>query len=112
VFESMWGSASNTRIHCYNDYLSGIAVAPIGADFGSLGDVSKLDFTSRVRSPVVGQFVILKNTKGFLPYYSLCQFAIRLMETFPTSLNFTIGFDLMVVPTLVMKASSHEFRSI
>jgi hypothetical protein len=65
VFESMWGSASNTRIHCYNDYLSGIAVAPIGADFGSLGDVSKLDFTSRVRSPVVGQFVILKNTKGF-----------------------------------------------
>jgi hypothetical protein len=65
VFESKWSSASNTRIHCYNDHLRGVAVAPIGADFSSLGNVSKLDFTSRSRSPAVGQFVVLENTKGF-----------------------------------------------
>jgi hypothetical protein len=66
-FESRWTRASDRSIHCYNDVpsLRGVAVAPVGADFGSLGDVSTLDFTSRTRCPAVGQFVVLQNTTGF-----------------------------------------------
>jgi hypothetical protein len=54
-------------IYCYNDAPSirGVEVAPGGADFSSLGDVSTLDFTSRTRCPAIGQFVALQNTKGF-----------------------------------------------
>ena len=54
------------NIYCHNDAPSirGVALAPVGADFGSLGDVSTLDFTSRIRCPVVGQFVVLQNTQG------------------------------------------------
>lgn len=67
TFESRWSRASNTSIYCYNDAPSirGVAVAPIGAEFSSLSDVSTLDFTSRVRCPALGQFVVLQNIKGF-----------------------------------------------
>ena len=67
AFESRWTRASKMNIYCYNDAPSirGVAVAPFGADFGSLGDVSTLDFTSRTRCPAVGQFVVLQNTQGF-----------------------------------------------
>ncbi|PYJ38777.1 MAG: hypothetical protein DME81_04480, partial [Verrucomicrobia bacterium] len=67
AFESRWTRASNRSIYCYNDAPSirGVAVAPVGADFKALGDVSTLDFTSRTRCPAVGQFVVLQNTKGF-----------------------------------------------
>lgn len=67
TFEPRWSRASNSRIYCYNDAPSirGVAVAPLGADFGSLRDVSTLDFTSRTRCPAIGQFVALQNRKGF-----------------------------------------------
>ncbi len=67
VFEPRWSRASNMNIYCYNDAPSirGVAVAPVGADFTSLGDVSTLDFTSRTRCPAVGQFIVLQNIKGF-----------------------------------------------
>jgi TIR domain len=67
VFEPRWSRASSMNIYCYNDAPSirGVAVAPVGADFTSLGDVSTLDFTSRTRCPAVGQFVVLQNIKGF-----------------------------------------------
>lgn len=66
-FGTKWSTAGQASIHCYNDppSLRGIAVAPQGALIEELGDVSTLDFTSRTRTPVVGQFVALQNTKGF-----------------------------------------------
>lgn len=67
TFESKWSSSGSTSIHCYNDppSLRGVAVAPIGTEISSLIDVSQLDFTSRVRTPALGQFVVLQNIKGF-----------------------------------------------
>jgi hypothetical protein len=67
AFDSRWSRASSSCIYCYNDAVSvrGVAVAPVGVDFSSLGDVSTLDFTSRTRCPTVGQLVVLENTKGF-----------------------------------------------
>jgi hypothetical protein len=65
IFYSKWTRADNRRIWCYNDYLRGVAVVPTEADISSLNNVSNLDFTLGLQCPVVGQFVVLKNTKGF-----------------------------------------------
>ncbi len=45
--------------------LRGIALAPRGIDFKGMPSVEKLDFTSRVRTPEVGRFVVLQNYQGF-----------------------------------------------
>ena len=63
-FETKWNKASNTRIHCTNDCLQGIAVAPINAAPSDLNDVSSLDYTSRTRTPEMGQFVVVRNSHG------------------------------------------------
>jgi hypothetical protein len=67
LFEPRWSRAGDTSIHCYNDspLIRGIALAPLGSDFGALSDVSSLDFTSRTRTPRIGQFVVLQNLRGF-----------------------------------------------
>jgi hypothetical protein len=66
-FETKWSSASGNSIHCYNDppTLRGVALAPAAKTVGEIGDASRLDWTSRTRTPSVGQFVVLQNTKGF-----------------------------------------------
>lgn len=67
-FETMWSKASNTSIHVYNDSpsINGVALAPhewtsiqqvVGAEF--------LNYTSRVRTPRVGQIVVFRNSNGF-----------------------------------------------
>ena len=64
-FTSEWTRASNTSIHCYNNHLKGVAVAPIDSKLDSLSSVSSFNFTSRRRSPKTGQFVILQNENNF-----------------------------------------------
>jgi Uncharacterized protein containing a TIR (Toll-Interleukin 1-resistance) domain len=66
-FETRWTSAGSSSIHCYNDAPSvrGIALVPLGWRIEDIHDVSALDFTSRVRTPSIGQFVALQNVKGF-----------------------------------------------
>lgn len=63
-FRTHWSKASNTSIHCYNDHVRGIALAPRGADIRALPSVEELDFTSRSRSPEIGRIVVLQNRNG------------------------------------------------
>lgn len=65
-FSTKWSKASNASIHCYTDSknIRGVALAPKGAVLSSLTSVSSFDYTSRVRSPEIGRFVILQNTNG------------------------------------------------
>ncbi len=65
-FSSRWSKASNTTIHCYTDSsnVRGVALAPKGAELTDLENVSIFDFTSRVRTPEVGRFLVLQNTNG------------------------------------------------
>jgi hypothetical protein len=65
-FSSKWGKASNTSVHCYTDSnnVRGVALAPKGSTLSSLTSVASFDYTSRVRSPEIGRFVILQNTNG------------------------------------------------
>ena len=67
-FETKWSKASNISIHVYNDpsSINGIALAP--RDWATIQQVvnaSSLDYTSRTRTPRVGQIVVLRNVNGF-----------------------------------------------
>ena len=67
-FETRWSKASDTSIHAYSDPSSiyGIALAPCEwATIQEVVDASSLDFTSKSRTPLVGQIVVLQNNNGF-----------------------------------------------
>ena len=67
-FETKWSRASNESIHVYNDppSINGVALAP--HEYTSIQQVvnaESLDYTSRHRTPRVGQIVVLRNENGF-----------------------------------------------
>lgn len=65
-FETMWGKASNTSIHCYSDPagIREIALAAKNAAPEDLSHIADLDYTSRHRTPETGRYVALQNTNG------------------------------------------------
>ena len=66
-FETMWTKASNTNIYVYNESssINGVALAPSSPYIRDVVDAESLDYTSRVRSPRVGQVVVLRNIHSF-----------------------------------------------
>ena len=67
-FETKWSQASDTRIHVYNDpgSIYGVALGPSEwRDIDQVKDAHSLDYTSRCRTPAVGEIVVLHNTNGF-----------------------------------------------
>ena len=66
-FETMWTKASGDSIHIYNDppSIDSVGVAKGIASFQEIHDVSNIDFSSRVQTPQEGDFVILKNKRGY-----------------------------------------------
>ena len=67
-FETRWSKASNGSIHVYNDppSINGVALAPCGwTSIQQVVNAESLDYTSRARSPRVGQIVVFRNENGF-----------------------------------------------
>ena len=66
-FETMWTKASNTSIHVYNDgaSINGVALARNYTSIAQVTNAESLDFTSRTRTPSVGQIVVYRNNHGF-----------------------------------------------
>jgi hypothetical protein len=66
-FETKWSKASDVSIYCLNNppSIRGVAVAPVGRDVADVDDAASLDYSSRVRSPRLGQVVVLENVNGF-----------------------------------------------
>ncbi|MES1985907.1 MAG: TIR domain-containing protein [Pseudomonadota bacterium] len=66
-FETKWSKASDTSIHLYNDpaSINGIAIAKGATAFDQITDASSYDFTSRSRTPQVGEIAVLLNVNGF-----------------------------------------------
>ena len=61
-FLTRWSKAGNTAIHCYSDGTNvSLAVAPMGTELLTITDAGLLDFSSRVRTPRIGQFVVFEN---------------------------------------------------
>ncbi|MBD2683088.1 MULTISPECIES: hypothetical protein [Nostoc] len=64
-FLTHWSKASDTTIHCYQDATNvSVALAPKNTRLQDITDASLYNFTSRVRSPEIGQFVLLENHSG------------------------------------------------
>ena len=66
-FETAWTKASDTSIHVYNDpgSINGVALARGLTSISQLKNAASLDYSSRVRTPRLGQVVVLRNTSGF-----------------------------------------------
>ncbi|MDE2717649.1 MAG: TIR domain-containing protein [Chloroflexota bacterium] len=66
-FETQWTKASDTSIHAYNDppSINGIALAQGCVSISQVEKAELLDYTSRARTPSLGQVVVLRNTRGF-----------------------------------------------
>ena len=68
AFETRWDKASNTSIHVVNDppSINGIALGHRDwTDIDQVASAASLDYTSRYRTPLVGQVVVFRNTAGF-----------------------------------------------
>ena len=66
-FETKWTKASDTSVHVYNDprSINGAALAQGCELISQIEDAASLDYTSRSRTPSLGQIVVLRNTDGF-----------------------------------------------
>jgi len=66
-FETKWTRASDTSIHLYNDppSINGIALAHGCESISQVKGAESFDYTSRARTPSLGQVAILRNTEGF-----------------------------------------------
>ena len=66
-FETKWSKASDTSIHVYNDppSINGVALARGCDSISQVLNAELLDYTSRSRTPLLGEIVVLRNTKGF-----------------------------------------------
>ena len=67
-FETKWNKASNRSIHVVNDppSINGIALGlREWTTIAQVVDARRLDYTSRARTPGLGQIVIFRNVHGF-----------------------------------------------
>ena len=66
-FETAWSKASDTSIHVYNDppSINGVALARRCTSIAQVSNAEALDYTSRTRTPKLGEIVILRNENGF-----------------------------------------------
>jgi hypothetical protein len=96
LFETKWSRAGGDCVHCYNDppSIRGIAVAPMGSKLTDLTDVSKLDFTSRSRTPEEGRLVILQNNNSFfMQPFKLWMSRMNGLAIVVMNYSFDIGFS-------------------
>lgn len=66
-FLTKWSSASSTSIHVYSDphNIAGVAIARGAKEAREVVNPQSCDFSSRTRTPMIGEVVVFKNTNGF-----------------------------------------------
>lgn len=66
TFTTIWSKASDTSIHAYNDAsdIHSIAMAPNVSDLEQI-PILTLDYSSRTRTPKIGDAVVWRNTHGY-----------------------------------------------
>ena len=66
-FETQWSKASDTSIYVLNDRpsINGVALARGCDSISQVENAESLDYSSRTRTPSVGQIVVLRNAEGF-----------------------------------------------
>lgn len=61
AFKTQWSECGHDSIYCYRDSVYRIGYNPAYKEFPSPDELSKFDFSSRVKSVKVGEIVILEN---------------------------------------------------
>jgi hypothetical protein len=66
LFETKWSKASDVSIHAYGDMASveGIALAQGAARIADVTDAASYDYSSRARTPQIGQVILWQNSNG------------------------------------------------
>ena len=66
-FETKWSKASDTSIYICNDppSINGVALCRGFESISQIRNAVRLDYSSRVRKPVLDDIVVLRNSKGF-----------------------------------------------
>ena len=66
AIETCWSKGSDTSIRAYKESptTNGVAIAKGCMQFADISDATALDYTSRVRSPQLGEIVVWRNTNG------------------------------------------------
>ena len=66
-FETKWTKASDTTIYASNDppSINGIAMARGCTSISQVKNAASLDYSSRIRTPSLGQILVLRNIDGF-----------------------------------------------
>lgn len=67
AFETAWSGGGNTSIHAYNDppRIRTIALAVGIKEIKDIEDATLIDTSSRIRSPHLGEIVVLQNSAGY-----------------------------------------------
>ena len=63
AFVTHWSGCGNNSIYCYKDYVFRLGYNPTYKEFPSPKDFINFDFSSRAKSVIVGQIVLLENPK-------------------------------------------------
>ncbi len=66
LFETKWSKARKTAIHAYNEpsSIDGLALAKDVGNISQIVDASSYDYSSRTRTPHLGQILIWRNANG------------------------------------------------
>ncbi|WP_144430617.1 hypothetical protein [Jannaschia donghaensis] len=66
LFETQWSKAGKMSIHAYKDpsSIDGLALAKDVDDISQIVDASSYDYSSRTRTPRLGQVVVWRNANG------------------------------------------------
>ncbi|MDE0131386.1 MAG: TIR domain-containing protein [bacterium] len=77
AFETKWTKASNQRIYVYNDppSINGVAVCHGVGTISQVHQAATLDYTSRSRTPALGEVLVLRNVFGI--YAAIAVLAIK-----------------------------------
>ncbi len=104
AFETRWSKASDTSIHLLNDppSIHGVAIARGASDFAEITDASAYDFTSRSRTPRVGEIAVLRNTNGFFA-------AVQILQVDDDSRGATS--DALTIRYLILPDGSNNFTA-
>lgn len=95
LFETMWTKASNTSIHAYIDSpsIEALALAKGVSIIRDVVDAEVYDFSSRVRTPQLGEIVIWRNLNGL--YAATCVIAITDDTRGDTTNNLTMEYVIL-----------------
>ena len=104
AFETHWSKASDASIHLYNDppSIHGVAIARGASDFAEIADASAYDFTSRTRTPRVGEIALLRNTNGFFA-------AVQILQIEDNSRG--AASDALTIRYLILPDGSNNFAA-